>query len=65
MTFESQIEDLNKVKGQIFPNNFSPNLHSKLVEVYPEKGYCTYINETTQHNLHKMPIWMVWNCFFF
>ena len=42
---ETQVNELKEVIGQKFSNNFAPTLCSKLIGVYPEKGYCTYMDE--------------------
>lgn len=71
----SQVKDLMEVKGQLFSNNFAPTLCSKLIGVYPEKGYCTYMDERGRYEsnkhieprrgVHKMPISIMWNAFFY
>ena len=70
-----QVKDLVQVKGQLFSNNFAPTLCSKLVGVYADKGYCTYYDvpsryESSKHieprqGIHRMPISIMWNAFFY
>jgi hypothetical protein len=70
-----QVRDLMEVKGQLFSNNYAPTLCSKLIGVYPKKGYCTYMDqrgryESNKHieprrGVHKMPIGICWNAFFY
>ena len=70
-----QVKDLQGVKGQLFSNNFAPTLCSKLIGVYPEKGYCTYMDERGRYEsnkdveprrgIHRMPISIMWNAFFY
>ena len=71
---ETHVSELKQVIGQVFSNNFAPTLCSKLIGVYPEKGYVTYmdsqpryksIKEEPRRGVHKMSIDTAWNCFFY
>lgn len=72
---QTQVNELKEVIGQKFSNNFAPTLCSKLIGVYPEKGYCTYMDERGRYEsnkhieprrgVHKLPISIMWNAFFY
>ena len=72
---EQQVNELKEVIGQVFSNNSAPTLCSKLIGVYPEKGYVTYMDERGRYEsnkhteprrgVHKMCIEYAWNAFFF
>ena len=72
---DQQVKDLMGVKGQLFSNNFAPTSCSKLIGVYPKKGYCTYTDERGRYESNKhieprrgvfrMPISIMWNAFFY
>ena len=72
---QNEVNDLKAVIGQKFSNNFAPTLCSKLIGVYPEKGYATYMDERGRYEsnkhieprrgVHKMSIDTAWNSFFY
>lgn len=71
---ETQVSELKQVIGQLFSNNFAPTLCSKLIGVYPEKGYVTYmdalpryesIKDEPRRGVQRMPISIAWNAFFY
>lgn len=72
---EVEIKMLKEVIGKTFSNNFAPTLRSKLVGIYPEKGYCTYVDVKSEYefNSHieprkgvkRMSIDIMWNRFFY
>jgi len=71
---QTEVSDLKQVVGQLFSNNFAPTSCSKLIGVYPEKGYVTYMDEMPRYESNKseprrgvfrMPISIAWNAFFY
>jgi hypothetical protein len=72
---QNEVSDLKGVIGQVFSNNFAPTLCSKLIGVYPEKGYVTYMDERGRYEsnkhieprrgVHRMSIDTAWNAFFY
>ena len=72
---ETHVNELKQVIGQVFSNNFAPTLCSKLIGVYPSKGYVTYMDERGRYESNKhveprrgvfrMSIDQAWNAFFY
>jgi len=70
-----KVEELKQVIGQVFSNNFAPTSCSKLIGVYPDKGYVTYMDERGRYEsnkhieprrgVHRMSIDIAWNLFFY
>ena len=72
---ETHVSELKQVIGQVFSNNFAPTLCSKLIGVYPDKGYVTYMDERGRYEsnrdieprrgVFRMSIDQAWNAFFY
>lgn len=69
-----KVNELKQVVGQLFSNNFAPTLCSKLIGVYPDKGYVTYMDAPSRYKsnkseprrgVHRMSIDIAWNAFFY